>query len=391
MSAGGTQKAMIAMSGGVDSSVAALLAIEAGFDATGVTCKMFGSNVLGDDALEAFMDEVDDAKRVCRSLGIEHFVFNYKDVFERCVIRKFVDSYLRGETPNPCVDCNRHVKFGALQRRRSELGFDVLATGHYAQVAFDETAGRWTLLRARHVEKDQSYMLCRLSQDDLAHSLFPLGALSKDEVRDLAMRAGFGNARKRESQDICFIPDGDYAGFIEWWTDRGMDAGRNGDEPRRGEGHEGDLGNRGVAETAQRGPIESADGKVLGQHDGLFRYTVGQRKGIGIAAGKPLYVIGKDSARNALVVGAKEQLLTKSVTADEVNFVSLAPEEAEGRGVPVLAKASYRQAPRPATARFSGDHVVLELDEPIPRPAPGQTLALYDATGQAVLVGATIR
>lgn len=359
---------MVAMSGGVDSSVAALLAIEGGLDATGVTCKMFGSNVLGSDGdgFDAFMDEVDDAKQVCRRLGIEHYVFNYKDAFERCVIAKFVDDYLHGRTPNPCVDCNRHVKFGALHRRREQLGFDVLVTGHYARVEQDETTGRWKLLRARHAEKDQSYMLCQLSQEQLAHSWFPLGALSKDEVRDLAQAAGFSNARKGESQDICFVPDGDYADFIERWM----------------------RGRPGAA--GMPGPIEDPSGKVLGEHAGLFRYTIGQRKGIGVAVGEPLYVVAKDSERNALMVGTREALMVRRVDGEDVNLVSLTLDDASGGGLRVLAKTSYRQPPRAATARFSNDGIALEFDEPIVRPAPGQTLAVYDASGEAVLAGATI-
>lgn len=361
-------KAMVAMSGGVDSSVAALLAIEGGLDATGVTCKMFGSNVLGSDGdgFDAFMDEVDDAKQVCRRLGIEHYVFNYKDPFEQCVIGRFVDDYLHGRTPNPCVDCNVHVKFGALHKRREQLGFDVLVTGHYAQVEHDDAAGRWRLLRARHAEKDQSYMLCRLSQEQLAHSAFPLGALSKEEVRDLAQAAGFSNARKGESQDICFIPDGDYAGFIEQWA-------------------EGKLGAAGMP-----GPIEDSSGNALGEHAGLFRYTIGQRKGIGVALGEPLYVVAKDGARNALVVGTRDELMVRHVEGSGLNLVSLDPEEANSGELRVVAKTSYRQPPRAATARFSSDGITLKFDEPIVRPAPGQTLSIYDESGEAVLAGAAI-
>ena len=370
MSTETTQKAIIAMSGGVDSSAAAKLVVDAGYEVAGVTCKMFGSNVLEDEeSFDAFMDDVEDAKQVCRKLGIEHYVFNYKKPFESCVIQKFVDDYLHGRTPNPCVDCNKHVKFGALNRRREELGFDKLATGHYARVRFDDETERWALLRARHSEKDQSYMLCQLTQDQLAHALFPLGELSKDEVRVLASDAGFGNAQKGESQDICFIPDGDYAGFIERWQ-RHHECAEGGQEG---------------------GPIENMAGAKLGEHEGLFRYTIGQRKGIGVAAGEPLYVVAKDGERNALVVGTHDELMTRTVVADHVNFMALAPEHAVKQDVPVLAKTSYRQAPRPAVARFSGDAVTLKFDEPLPRPAPGQALAMYDAeTGETVLAGATI-
>lgn len=378
------QKVMIAMSGGVDSSAAARLVVDSGCHAAGITCKMFGANVLdGEEGFDGFMDDVEDAKQVCRKLGIEHYVFNYKEPFEACVIQKFVDEYLQGRTPNPCVDCNRHVKFGALNRRRQELGFDKLATGHYARVEFDEKSGRWALKRARHIEKDQSYMLCHLTQDQLAHAMFPLGELSKEEVRALAAEAGFDNAEKSESQDICFIPDGDYASFIERWECNRECASSADDKGARHLPF--------APMESARGPIENVDGKQLGEHDGLLHYTIGQRKGIGIAAGEPLYVVAKDGERNALVVGTHDELMTRAVTADDVNYVALTPENSDGIEVRVFAKTSYRQVPRPAVARFSGNGVTLEFDEPLPRPAAGQALALYDGEiGETVLAGATI-
>lgn len=357
---------MVAMSGGVDSSVAALLLRDDGYELCGVTGKMFGSNVLGDqwESHDAWLDAVDDAKRVCRGLGIPHHTLNLKDVFEETVIEDFVESYLSGRTPNPCVRCNRFVKFGALQRRRAELGFDALATGHYARIAFDEPSGRWQLLRARSLDKDQTYFLAGLTQDQLAHTLFPLGDLSKDEVRKRAVEAGLPNSRKPESQDICFVPDGDYRAFVQRWA-----------------------GDR----LPPSGPIETADGSVLGQHTGLVDYTIGQRKGIGIAAAEPLYVIAKDGQRNALIVGPREELMTRTAAGKDVNFVALAPEDAPRHPWRVRAKTTYRQDPRHATAVFDDHGVRVTFDEPVMTPAPGQALVLYDeATAQTVLAGATI-
>lgn len=366
---------MAAMSGGVDSSVCALLLRDAGCSVCGATGKMYGSNVMGDDweAQSAWLETIDDAKRVCRKLGIPHYTFNLKEPFARCVIERFVDGYLRGETPNPCVDCNRFVKFDALQQRRAEMGCDYLATGHYARVRWDEASGRWQLLRGVDEAKDQSYFLAHLTQEQLAHTLFPLGDLTKSEVRKLAADAGFSNAERAESQDICFVLDGDYRAFIKRWHDR-----KNGPSSA--------CTSQGFAP----GPVVNADGKVIGEHTGLLGYTVGQRKGIGIAAAEPLYVIGKDADRNALIVGTHDELMTHDALAKNVNFVSVAPDAFTGNHR-VLAKTNYRQQARPARASFDNDTLRVRFDEAIPRPAPGQTLVLYDAESpDVVLVGATL-
>ncbi len=354
-----SDRVMVAMSGGVDSSVATLLAKEAGYTVCGVTGKM-----LRDGA-----DESDDAKQVCKKLGIDHITVDLRDVFEREIIKRFVCSYESGCTPNPCVDCNRYVKFDALFERCCDLGFDKIATGHYARVRHNADTNRLELLRAVDLDKDQSYMLCRLTQEQLARSIFPLGGLSKPEVRKLAETAGLPTASKSESQDICFIPDGDYVSFISDW-------------------HEGNTDNK--KDGFASGDIENVDGKRLGEHRGLINYTIGQRKGIGIAAPEPLYVVGKDTSRNVLIVGTRKQLMTQTVSAAQTNFVSLTPEETLDRKLNVRAKTSYRMTPQAATAIFTDDSVELAFDEPIVKPAPGQTVAIFDEAGDRVLAGAII-
>lgn len=356
---------MMAMSGGVDSSVAAALLTEAGYAVTGATMKLFGADVVGPggDSACCSLDDVEDARAVCRRLGIPHCTFNFGELFGEAVIDRFCAAYKRGATPNPCIDCNRYLKFEALQRRRRELGLDAVATGHYARRAFDESTGRWQLLRARDGAKDQSYVLYHLTQDTLAHLLFPLGELTKAEVRALARARGFGNAEKAESQDICFVPDGDYAGFIE----------------RR-------CGGIDDAVAFQPGEIVDRAGRVLGEHRGLIHYTVGQRKGIGVAAREPLYVFAKDMEANRLVVGTAAEVQVSSVTARDVNFIAVDCLEAP---CSVQVKTHYRQRPVAATARQIGpDELAIVFDEPQRACAPGQAAVLYD--GEVVIGGGTI-
>ena len=358
-----TPSVMMAMSGGVDSSVAASLLVEAGFGVTGATMKLFGNDVLSPDCPSSCcsLDDVEDARAVCRRLGVPHYTFNFGELFGEAVIGRFCDAYLGGTTPNPCIDCNRFLKFEALQRRRRELGLSYVATGHYARRAFDEATGRWQLLRARDGAKDQSYVLCHLTQDSLAHMRFPLGDLTKPEVRALARERGFVTAEKPESQDICFVPDGDYAGFIA----------------RRCGGEGGAF---------QPGEIVNREGRVLGEHRGLVHYTVGQRKGIGVAASEPLYVFAKDATANRLVVGTAAEVQVRGVVARDVNLIAV--ERLEGPRT-VTVKTHYRQHPVAAVAEQTGaDELTITFAEPQRACAPGQAAVLYD--GDIVVGGGTI-
>lgn len=352
----GASGVMAAMSGGVDSSVCALLLQEAGYAVRGATM------VLRDDQKSTCGSsrDVEDAREVCRRLGIPHDAFDLRDRFDAAVVRPFCDAYLEGRTPNPCIACNRFLKFESLQQRRRELGFDYVATGHYARRRWDAATGRWQLLRACDPAKDQSYVLYHLTQDTLAHMLFPLGELTKGEVRELARARGFVTAAKPESQDICFVPDGDYAGFIE---------GRCG------------------ADTAfNPGEIVDREGRVLGEHAGLIRYTIGQRKGIGVAEREPLYVLGKDASANRLIVGFRDELLSSGVVARDVNLIGGDAWEAPRE---VQVKTHYRQRPVAATVEMSGDdELTVVFDELQSSAAPGQSAVLYD--GDEVLGGGTI-
>ena len=386
---------IMAMSGGVDSSVAALLLAEEGYAVTGATMKLFGNEALpeGTESTCCSLDDVEDAKAVCRRLGVPHYTFNFGDLFGQQVMNRFCNAYLCGSTPNPCIDCNRYLKFDALQRRRAELGLDYVATGHYARRRFDEATGRWQLLRGVDPAKDQSYVLYHLTQDALAHMLFPLGELTKSQVRKLARENGFVNAEKPESQDICFVPDGDYVAFIERRV-AGRNAGGIDGAPSDwfcsgsncAENAPSSSFSSDAAAAFQPGPIVDREGRLIGQHRGLIHYTIGQRKGIGVAAPEPLYVYAKNTAENQLVVGTASEVLVRGVKARDVNLIATAelPEP-----TPVQVKTHYRQTPVEAVAQQTGpDELSITFAASQRAAAPGQAVVLYQ--DDLVVGGGTI-
>ncbi len=353
------EKAMIAMSGGVDSSVAALLMQQAGYECVGATMQLFHNEDAGisKEKTCCSLDDVQDAKLVCARLGMLHYVFNFSERFRQDVMQRFADCYACGATPNPCIDCNRYLKFDAMVQRMVEMEFDYVVTGHYARVEFDETSGRYLLKKAKDASKDQSYVLYSLTQEQLRHVRFPLGGYTKQEIREIAAQNGFLNAHKKDSQDICFVPDGDYAGFLERFT----------------------------GQTYPAGDFVSTDGTVLGRHRGIIHYTIGQRKGLGIAAGHPLYVCGIDTTENRVVLGENSDLFSDTLTAGDVNLISVPSLDEPMR---VAAKIRYRHPEQPALAWMEDGLLRVKFDAPQRAITRGQSVVLYQ--GETVVGGGTI-
>ena len=343
------------MSGGVDSSVAAYLLTRDGYDCIGCTMKLCPDDVAHEGGC-CTADDAADARSVARRVGIPFHVFNMTDDFRREVIDRFVSRYLAGRTPNPCVDCNRTMKFALLRRRGEELGYDCLATGHYARIEYRD--GRWTLRKARDPSKDQSYVLYHLTQTELAKTLFPLGDLTKSEARALAAENGFLNAAKPDSQDICFVPDGDYAAVIARYTGK----------------------------TEPEGDFVLPDGSVIGRHKGISRYTVGQRRGLGVAYSEPLYVKRILVAENKVLLGRDEDLYGTSCDVSDVNWIA---GETPSAPIRCAVKIRYRQTEQPATVTpLEGGRAHVEFDSPQRAITPGQSAVFYD--GDEVLGGGEI-
>lgn len=347
------------MSGGVDSSVCALLLMEH-YEVQGATMKLFETEtILSDSKTCCSITDVEDARRVCHRLGLEHHVFHSTDLFYEQVIARFRDAYTAGLTPNPCIDCNRYVKFPHLLRRAEQLGLDYIASGHYAQVKQDETTGRYALLRSVDREKDQSYVLYAMTQEELSKTLLPLGDKSKTEIRQIANAHGLVTANKPDSQDICFVPDGNYVSFLK----------------------------EKMGVQTQRGEILDEAGQVLGQHQGAIAYTIGQRRGLGVGGTKePFYVIKKDMVQNTVTLGPQDALFTQSFSVAQANWISFDRLE---KPVEVSVMTRYRDKEVLGTIR-PGENGLVEVSLAQPKRAvtPGQAAVFYQ--GEAVVGGGVI-
>lgn len=353
-------KALIAMSGGVDSSVAAYLMLEKGFDCTGAMMKLYTNDDIGLSRENGCcsLADVGDARAVAFSLGIPFYVFNFTDCFTNQVIQRFVNAYQTGVTPNPCIDCNRYIKFDRFLIRAREIGMDYIVTGHYSRIEYDKGSERYLLKKGADASRDQSYVLYMATQEQLSRTLFPLGELHKSEVREIAHEQGFVNAKKHDSQDICFVPDGNYSKFIEGYTGTVLKKGR----------------------------FVDTRGNDLGEHKGIIHYTVGQRKGLGLSMPTPVYVCRVCPERNTVVLGPEDELYSKTLTARDINLI---PFEKLDGPIKAKAKVRYRQPEQPVTVhQIDTDMLHLSFDSPQKAITKGQSVVIYD--GDVVIGGGTI-
>lgn len=343
------KKVLVAMSGGVDSSVASFLLKEEGYDVVGLTMCLGIKE--GDDGKPRCcgVQAIEDAKRVCRKLKIPHYVMDFSKELEEKVVNNFISEYLKGRTPNPCIDCNRYIKFGTLLKKAISMGFDFLATGHYAGIMFDNQRKRYLLRKGVDYQKDQSYWLYAMTQEQLKYTLMPLGNLTKERVRQIAREKGLPVANKPESQEICFIPDNNYGEFLKEY----------------------------IPLEARPGPIINKEGKVIGEHRGIIFYTIGQRKGIGIAARESLYVTAIDKESNTIVIDKKEEVYGDELIANNVNFIDI---EKLKTPIRIEAKIRYLHRCSPATIiPLSEDKVKVRFDHPQWAITPGQAVVFYQS------------
>jgi len=344
------KKVLVGMSGGVDSSVAAQLLINSNLGTTGVTLRLYEGEKCGS------LNDVRDAAEVCEKLGIEHLVLDLKNQFDNAVIDKFIAEYQLGNTPNPCIECNKHIKFGEMLKFAKSEGFDYIATGHYAKI--QKQGDRFVVVKPKDKSKDQSYVLYSLNQEQLGSTVMPLGDLTKAEVREIAEAKGLITAHKSDSQDICFVPDGDYTDFISKW----------------------------LGVTFPEGDYVDVNGKVIGRHKGMIRYTIGQRKGLGMGFGKHMYVLDKSPLENKVILGDEDGLFKKSVVVKDVNFMAM---ESLTSPMDCLGKLRYRHNEQPCRITPIDENTLLaEFTEPQRAPTPGQAAVFYD--GDTVICGGVI-